>query len=58
MIYFIYLKSWVLRDPMGVSLVDNCTFDIRDNLISERQMSKLKNDDYTGGADPCQRGRS
>ena len=39
---------------MGVSLLDACTFDIRDNLVFERQMSKFKDDDYTGGAGPRQ----
>ena len=34
---------------MGVSLLDACTFDIRDNLIFERQMSKFKDGDYAGG---------
>ena len=35
---------------MGVSLLDACTFEIRDNLIFERQMSKFKDGDYAGGA--------
>ena len=39
---------------MGVSLLDACTFDIRDNLVFERQMSKFKDDGYTGGAGPRQ----
>ena len=39
---------------MGVSLLDACTFDIRDNVVFERQMSKFKDDDYTGGAGPSQ----
>ena len=39
---------------MGVSLLDACTFDIRGNLIFERQMSKFKDGDYTGGACPSQ----
>ena len=37
---------------MEVSLLDACTFDIRDNLIFERQMSKFKDGDCTGGAGP------
>ena len=40
---------------MGVSLLDACTFDIRDNFIFENQMSKFKDGDYTGGAGPNQR---
>ena len=39
---------------MGVPLLDGCTFDIRDNLIFERQMSKFKDGDYTGGVGPSQ----
>ena len=39
---------------MRVSLLDACTADIRDNLIFERQMSKFKDGDYTGGAGPSQ----
>ena len=35
---------------MGVSLLDACMVDIRDNLIFERRMSKFKDGDYTGGA--------
>ena len=35
---------------MGVSLLDAWTFDIRGNLIFERQMSKFKDGDYAGGA--------
>ena len=35
---------------MGVSLLDSCVFEIRDNLIFERQMSKFKDGDYAGGA--------
>ena len=39
---------------MGVSLLDACTFNIYDNFIIERQMSKFKDGDYTGGAGPSQ----
>ena len=39
---------------MRVSLLDACTFDIRDNLIFERQISKFKDGDYTGGTSPSQ----
>ena len=39
---------------MGVSLLDACTFNIRDNLIFERQISKFKDSDYTGGVGPSQ----
>ena len=39
---------------MGVSLLDACMFEIRDNLIFERQMSKFKDGNYTGGTGPSQ----
>ena len=39
---------------MGVSLLDSCVFEIRDNLIFERQMSKFKDGDCTGGTGPSQ----
>ena len=39
---------------MGVSLLDSCMFEIRDNLIFERQMSMFKDGDCTGGTGPSQ----
>lgn len=46
--------GWIHRDRMGVSLLDSCLFDIRDNLVFESQLGKFEQGSYSGGCGPSQ----
>ena len=47
--------GWAHRDRMGVSLLDACMFYVRDILVYESQLEKIKNGEVTGGTGPNQK---